>query len=709
MTTDTTNAFATFYGLGYTRLVPIVPPDAEISPSSSLARRKDARGKAVGVRGRDGLWRGMDWIGYEADEHDLKRWHAMGAGVGIKTGSGLVAIDADTLNADYARTIRDITEEHFGRLPVRVGRYPKALYLVRIKDDYRYSRITFGEDNERVEVLSDGRQFVAHGIHPVTQAPYGWPREIVPFDDLPVVSAEELNAYLADLQRTLPKAKEIEREGSTGDRANVNQEALRGQIEHVRKAVAAIPNDERFDARESYIALGAAIKASLPDDPATALQIWTEWAETWTEGPSRWPGGQFDPWVVEKDFQRLKGPFQIGAGYIYDLAERISPQKFSQAEIWFEKILPEETENLKKFDDPFKKEADAGAALYPLLTIGELVSRPPPTWLVARHIPETSVGFLYADPGAGKTFLALDLALSIAAGRSDWHGDAIHATGRPVIYVASEGSFGMRNRILAWLKARECDAPAGFLILERTINFMSSDDVVKLMRTLRAVAFGPPALIVVDTVSRALPGADENLQKDMTLFIRACDAVKEAFGCAVLGVHHAGKSGDMRGSTVLRGAGDFVFGLTRKEGATVGQLRCEKQKDGPDGWQDSYRFDVVHVGDGQSSWVPARADASIGPSVKLTPDTSARVLADMRAAWEAGRPWSPAPQSKERYAVRRMVSDHGFTSEKANETLELWAASGLIRVEVYSAKARVSGYQVTGDVGQVVPNDGIFG
>jgi hypothetical protein len=148
----------------------------------------------------------------------------------------------------------------------------------------------------------------------------------------------------------------------------------------------------------------------------------------------------------------------------------------------------------------------------------------------------------------------------------------------------------MRNRILAWLKEREEKPPAGFLMIERTINFMSEEDITRLVRTLRTVQAGAPALIVVDTVSRALPGADENLQKDMTLFIRACDVVRDVFGCAVLGVHHAGKNGDMRGSTVLRGAGDFVFGLTRKEGATVGQLACEKQKDGPDGWKEPYRL-----------------------------------------------------------------------------------------------------------------------
>ena len=97
-------------------------------------------------------------------------------GTGIKTGDGLLAIDADTLNADHARVIRDIVEDRFGRLPVRIGKYPKALYLIRCRDPYRYTRVEFGNLNDkgsledRVEILSDGRQFVAEGVHPGTLA-----------------------------------------------------------------------------------------------------------------------------------------------------------------------------------------------------------------------------------------------------------------------------------------------------------------------------------------------------------------------------------------------------------------------------------------------------------------------------------------------------------------------------------------------------------
>lgn len=191
-----TNAFRRYWDLGYKSLIPIIPPDATISERSTLYKRigtkQDGRGKTPGTRGRDGKWSSFNWTDYQADETDLVRWGQMGAGVGVKTGpqhdgTFLLAIDADTLNADYAVIIRDAIDARFGRLPVRVGNAPKALYLLRTNAPLPYHRIEFGDQPERVEVLGDGRQFVAEGIHPKTGKPYSWPRGLVALADLPIV------------------------------------------------------------------------------------------------------------------------------------------------------------------------------------------------------------------------------------------------------------------------------------------------------------------------------------------------------------------------------------------------------------------------------------------------------------------------------------------------------------------------------------------
>lgn len=704
-----TNNFDRLWALGYERLVPIIPPTASISERSSLFSRvgtpQDGRGKTPGVQGRDGNWFGFDWVPHEADAHDLSRWAAMGAGTGIKAGRGLIAIDADTLNAAFAEIIRDTITAQLGQLPVRVGQYPKALYLCRVDGPFQYQRIEFGPRDdkgnaERVEILSDGRQFVAEGIHPKTRQPYTWPKPIIPFDELPVFTPQQIEDVLQALAQSLPEASKAIKEGATTE---IAQEALRGSPEHIRKAVSAIPNTSAsFPTRESYRDFGYAIKAALPDDPEDAFEIFAEWCERWQEGDN-------DPGVVEADWRRMKPPFRRGAGWLYEMAEQTSPDKFSKTEIWFEQPAesnsPFGPENLP---NAFENKGD----IYPLLTIEDLVGRPAPTYLIDRHIPDISVGFLYGAPGAKKSFIALDIGLSIAHQLETWHGDLINADDDSVVvYIASEGSFDLRNRIQAWLRTRGIEKSSKrFLVIERTINFLSPEDVDRLLRTVASVG-AKPCFVVVDTVSRSMPGADENLQKDMTLFVKACDRVRDQFRCAVLGVHHSNKVGDsMRGSSVLQGAGDFVFRMECKKGATIGTLTCEKQKAAPDGWDEPYRFDLVQLGDGQSSLVPARADLSIGPDVALTPDTSARVLGAMRAAWEDGEPWSKAPQAKERFAVRRMVFDFGFRAQQAEELLSMWEASGFIKVETVSAKRRLVGLKVVGEIpDNLSPNEGVFG
>lgn len=719
MSETTTNAFRNLWDLGYRRLVPIVPPGSPVSERSSLFKRiqagKDDRGKSPGIRGGDGDWRGFDWLKHEADEPDLTRWHSMGAGVGIKTGdlgdgTSLVLIDADTLDMDFAATIKTCVEDMLGVLPVRIGKYPKAGYLARVKGTLRYSRVEFGSRAndrgqllDRVEVLSDGRQFVAEGTHPGTMQPYRWPKDLPALSELPILPEGAIQALLGRLADTLPKASEVKTEGASAE--HVDQQALRGDPDMIRRAVEATPNtSDLFPTREAWRDFGYAIKAAMgPENEQDALQLFTDWSMRWDDDPK---GEGNDPGHVEAEWRRFKPPFKRGAGWLFEQAEEASAGSFSRAHLWFEPpqepLFPEE-ERPKKGD------------LYPLLRVGDIINRPPQKWYIQRHIPEQSVGFLYSEPGIGKSFLMLDIALHIAAGMPDWHGDPITVPNdAAVLYIAAEGSYGFRNRIKAWAKRKKLDPNCieRFFMIEHTINFMSIDDVAKLNRTVSAASaqFGVRfCLVVVDTVSRAIPGADENLQAPMTLFVEACGSVRQAFGCAVVGVHHAGKNGDLRGSTVLRGAGDFVFRLSRKKGASVGDLYCEKQKDAPDQWGEPYHFEAVGLDGGDTSLVVSRADLTVGPTVELTPDIAEQVLSDMRAAWEAKEPWSKAPQAGDRKAVKRMVLDHGFDAARAAELITVWESTGMIRMEIVDSVSKRRGFKVVSGPRQVVPDHGVFG
>src|SRR5258706_3804854 len=67
---------------------------------------------------------------------------------------------------------------------------------------------------------------------------------------------------------------------------------------------------------------------------------------------------------------------------------------------------------------------------------------------------------IYGEPGCGKTFLTLDLALSVADGRS-WFGHKVPKRGR-VVYVAAEAGASIRNRVGAWAQEKWGDREIDF-------------------------------------------------------------------------------------------------------------------------------------------------------------------------------------------------------------------------------------------------------
>lgn len=565
MLTMTTDTFDHFWKLGYHRLVPIVPPDAVISELSSMAKRKDARGKAVGVRGRDGKWFGFDWLPHESNEDDIARWQAMGAGTGIKTGQGLVAIDADTLNEDHARIIRDTVEKHFGPIPARVGRYPKVLYPLRVSEPLKYTRIEFGQLNDknqlesRVEILSDGRQFVAAGTHPTTGNPYHWPRELVPFDDLPCFPAASVLHMLEELRTLLPAATKLTHEGAD---TNVDQASLKGDVALVRKAVEATPNTSAaFGTREAYRDFGYAIKAALPDNEGEAFDIYAAWCERWTDGEN-------DPDVVEADWRRMKPPFRRGANWLYELAEQHAPQSFSRAEVFFSPI----EDSTNPFDTAIDKDKPETAE--PLLDIKWVnprewhgVTPPERKWIVPGMVPDGEVTLLTGAGGVGKTLAAQQLGTCISKALPFLGIPTLDPTpgadpsGRKVMLFLcedSEDELHMRQRdINASLCLDMNDVSANLRIAsrkymdnlltiwDRNTGAMKRSAVWKQLST-DAKAFGAK-VIVVDTIADTF-GGNEIDRSQVRQFVQSClGRLAQEIGGAVIALGHPSKAGQTSG------------------------------------------------------------------------------------------------------------------------------------------------------------------
>ena len=82
-------------------------------------------------------------------------------------------------------------------------------------------------------------------------------------------------------------------------------------------------------------------------------------------------------------------------------------------------------------------------------------------------------------------------------------------------------------------------------------------------------------LVVVDTLSRALAGGNENSPDDMGAFVRNCDKIRQATGAHLMAIHHTGKdeARGARGHSLIKAAADTELEVNKSEFTnTVGEL-----------------------------------------------------------------------------------------------------------------------------------------
>lgn len=343
---------------------------------------------------------------------------------------------------------------------------------------------------------------------------------------------------------------------------------------------------------------------------------------------------------------------------------------------------------------------------FPMMSVPMIKTMPDPKWLIEGVVIENSFGLIYGTPGCGKTFISLSQALSIAAGLQEWWGYKINKHG-PVIYISSEGVSDLKFRIAAWEQATGIsvdDIP--FYLIHVPINFMDNSDIDRLTMTIQYsdMLMGEmPVAMYVDTVSRALPGADENLQKDMTLFVRACDLLKVEFGCTVVGIHHTNKQAGMRGSTVLDGAADFIYEIKREEGVMIGEMRAKKIKAAADGWSKAFKLIETSCGDvaGHTSLYaePTSKEDLHVPHELPSKFVCQEILNTIERAWNDKKPWSTHPNTRRdgRYAPMLMTRWE-MTEEAAESLINGWLLHGVVEIDICDKKNKTKGMKVIGNL-----------
>ena len=283
--------------------------------------------------------------------------------------------------------------------------------------------------------------------------------------------------------------------------------------------------------------------------------------------------------------------------------------------------------------------ADLEARMTGLLDIRPVLSS---RYLVKDWFDRGTLSVVYGESNVGKTFFALDLAMHVAARydlngeNRDWHG--IRVSRGTVIYIAGEGGSGINNRIEAIRRNRPdlIDLVDGtdFALMKTALDLCGATDATALCELFEEFEFVD--LVVIDTLSMAFGGGDENTAKDMGAFVRNCRQIREVTGAHIMVIHHSGKdtSKGARGSGALRAAADTEIELTREGPVIMATQR--KQRDMLIGAPFAFTLRGVFIGldeDGDKV-TSAVVEATEAPA-KRAPRLKGQALIAMQAFGDA--------------------------------------------------------------------------
>ena len=234
------------------------------------------------------------------------------------------------------------------------------------------------------------------------------------------------------------------------------------------------------------------------------------------------------------------------------------------------------------------KEPPKPAPRYKLLSAADLRDLPPLAWRVRGVLPAVGLAALYGPSASGKSFLAFDMAAAIAEGQR-WFDCRVEAA--PVVYAALEGEAGFKLRAQAWETSRGRALPDGLRMMLQPFKLTDGQDVIDLAAVVPA-----GAVVVVDTLNRAAPTADENSSRDMGEILEAAKTLQTLTRGLVVLVHHTGKNAaaGLRGHSSLFAAMDAAIEVSREGDRR--EWKVAKSKDGQDGAAHPFKLQVETLG-----------------------------------------------------------------------------------------------------------------
>lgn len=222
------------------------------------------------------------------------------------------------------------------------------------------------------------------------------------------------------------------------------------------------------------------------------------------------------------------------------------------------------------------------------------------------------------------------------------------------MYVITEGAYNFKKRLEAIRQYNDLQGHPPLFIVMSSIDLRTNGgDAVALNREIKQLVereeLGGVAMIIIDTLARAMSGGDENTPVDMGKFIKHCDVIRTGTGAHLMIIHHSGKdaSKGARGHSSLRAAVDTEIEVTNGSDDVM-TVEITKQRDGETGGRFFFRLEIIEIGQDEEGeadkscvLVPVDAPAASKPEMKGQKHRAVNILMDCIAEQGKTRPVKP--------------------------------------------------------------------
>jgi hypothetical protein len=238
------------------------------------------------------------------------------------------------------------------------------------------------------------------------------------------------------------------------------------------------------------------------------------------------------------------------------------------------------------------EQASEKSARFPLVAFDDVRMSAAGFYLVKNLIPREGLVVVWGPPKCGKSFWAFDLLMHVALG---WEYRGLRVKGGRVVYCALEGQNGFTRRVEAYRRKHPKSKGAPFHLMSTPLDLIRDHKALIASIRTQLPAGVKPVAVAIDTLNRSLNGS-ESKDEDMAAYVRAADAIRAAFDCVVIVIHHCGINSERpRGHTSLTGAADVQIAVKRDLANNV-ITTVEWAKDGPTSLEIVSRLVEVNLG-----------------------------------------------------------------------------------------------------------------